>query len=100
MTQNSRTTKGEQVSHTTKGCGQYPTLTLAQLERVNAQLASHDYAVMEEDSGRPTLWRIKRGGATVPGHSQPYDRFVRVNSRSKLPAAVAALWQSLWQQTR
>ena len=81
-----------QTSQTTKGGGRRPALTLELLERINTQLAPHDYVVSVRDNGKPALCRIERGGVHIPGHPA-YDRYVIVRQIKDVPAPVAALWQ-------
>src|SRR5258708_39777068 len=92
----SRTAKAGAAPQTAKP---RPSLTLKQLEAINAKLAPLGCAIMLDDNDRPTLWRIERGAARVPGPDRAYDRYVRVNSRSKLPPAVRPLWAHLRNET-
>jgi len=65
------------------------------LEQLNARLAPHDLAVMQQDNLRYALYRIERGAIAM--HGTHYDRYVRVGYRSfaTLTAAMLAAERAL-----
>ena len=63
------------------------TLTPAQLERLNANLAAHDFVVHRRSNGTLALYRIERDAGYAG-----YDRLVEIRSHRKLPPEVRRLW--------
>ena len=63
------------------------TLTPAQLERLNANLAAGDIIVHPPTHPTQALYRIERGAGYAG-----YDRLVEIRSHRKLPPEVRRLW--------
>ena len=66
------------------------TPTPAQLERLNAKLASNDFVAHRRSNGTLALYRIERDA----GYGG-YGRLVEVRSHRKLPPEVWRLW-AIW----
>jgi hypothetical protein len=60
-----------------------------QLEHINATLAAANLALMQEDDGTFSLWRIERAAAAYG-----YDRYVRMRGR-RYATLVAAMCEVL-----